>query len=424
MIALNGPVIRRYRLTRRPWHGRQYARCWTTWAFRKAIKRPPPELARRYPVLANLRGKPSGLILDNATEFRSHTLEAAARDAGFSVRFCPIKKPRYRAACERAIKTINSQVCDLLPGRTLTFNDARRWGYDAEKQAVVMLDELEAVMNQIVGLYNVQPHEGLGGKQPALVFERDINRFGISNFSDLDAFARDVMEIRPGAQLAPSGIRAFGLRFHPIQAVPELLRDLVPLEPRRQRRDDATATVDFRYDAMDISRIHVWNRVTRKYVELRCADEQYARGMPLWLHEKIQEAAKSEALAFNTEQERLIARGHLIQAIRSIDPAEQALSRKRLAELIEIPRIRQVTGNLIDLIHAAPSPASLGDFIGNDRAALTSIDTEILSPRPEPGKKTAKSAVQRRREAATQIHGDVETPARGRRLLADKGGYQ
>ncbi|WP_267389723.1 hypothetical protein [Sphingomonas sp. GC_Shp_3] len=387
-------------------------------------KRPPPAMASRYPVLAMLCGKPGCLILDNAVEFRSHTLEAAARDAGFSVRFCPIKQPTYRAIGERAIKTLNDQITRLLPGRALTLNDARRWGYDAEAQAIVMLDELEAIANQIVASYNVEPHDGLGGRQPSLVFERDINRFGINDFADFASFARDVMEVRSGAQLSPTGIRAFNLRYHDIQAVPELLRDLVPIEPRRQRRSDATATVEFRYDSMDISRIHVWNRKTRKYVELTCADETYSGGMPLWLHEQIEREAQKQGLAFNTQEERMNARGHLIDAIRNISPGDLAASRKRLATLIEVPRIRQVTGNIVDLVHAGASSVTLGDFIANDRAKLTSLDQDILSSRPDPRAKPAKSALDRRREHAGEGQIEPNAPVRERRLRMNKGGYQ
>ncbi|MGW8278824.1 hypothetical protein ACWGK7_04945 [Sphingomonas aurantiaca] len=387
-------------------------------------KRPPSAMASRYPVLGMLCGKPGCLILDNAVEFRSHTLEAAARDAGFSVRFCPIKQPTYRAIGERAIKTLNDQTTRLLPGRALTLNDARRWGYDAEAQAIVMLDELEAIANQIVASYNVEPHDGLGGQQPALIFERDINRYGINDFADFASFARDVMEVRSGAQLSPSGIRAFNLRYHDIQAVPELLRDLVPIEPRRQRRSDATATVEFRYDSMDISRIHVWNRKTRKYVELTCADETYSSGMPLWLHEQIEREAQREGLAFNTQSERMNARGHLVEAIRNISPSDLAASRKRLATLIEVPRIRQTTGNIVDLVNGAPSSVTLGDFIANDRAKLTSLDQDILSPRPDPRTKPPKSALERRREHAAARQIELDAPARKRRMPMNKGGYQ
>lgn len=384
-------------------------------------KRPPLVMAERYPVLRMLRGKAGEVIVDNASEFRSHAMEAAARHAGFSVTFCPIGQPRYRAICERAISTLNSRLSKDLPGRALTLHDARRFGYDAEDFAVVMMDELEAVANQIVADYNTSPHEGLGGRQPALVFQQDLNKYGINNFADLDSFRRDTMAVVEDAQLSPSGLRAFGLRFHDIQAVPALLNDLVPIEPRRRRRSDATATVHFRYDPADISSIHVWNRKSRKYVELQCADERYADGMPLWLHEKIQAEAKAQGAAFNTEEERLTMRGHLIQAIRSISPRALAESRKRVAQLLEIPRLRQITGNLVDLTNAEPEPVSLGDFIAQDRAALTAIDHEILSSRPAPRKGRAKTDLDCRREDAAQPQ--LAPPARERKNLAGKGGY-
>jgi len=385
-------------------------------------KRPPPEMASRYPVLAMMCGKPDGLILDNAVEFRSHNLEAAARDAGFSVRFCPIKQPTYRAIGERAIKTINEQTTRLLPGHTLTLNDARRWGYDAESEAIVMLDELEAVLNIIVALYNTEPHEGIGNQQPALVFERHINRFGINDFADFDSFARDILEVRTDVQLSPTGIRAFGLRFGGKESVPELLNDLAPIEPRRKRRGDATATVEFRYDSMDISRIHVWNRKTLKYCTLYCSDEAYAEGMPLWLHEHIQQEDEKLGLAFNTEEERLIARGALIEAIKNIDPGAHAASRKRLAELLEIPRLKQIAGNLLDLSTASPSATHVGDFIANDRAKPTALDQEILSPRPAPRMKRAKTALERRAEQASLAQRELDTPIHERRLPG-RGGF-
>lgn len=385
-------------------------------------KRPPAAMVSRYPMLAYLCGKPGCLILDNAVEFRSHNLEAAARDAGFSVRFCPIAEPTYRAVGERAIKTINQQVAELLPGATITINDARRYGYNAEAHAVVMLDELEAIMNQIIACYNVTPHEGINGLQPALVFENYINTHGINDFADFESFARDVMAIEVDVQLSNTGIRAFGLRYGGSEITKELLRDLVPIEPRRQRRVDATATVDFRYDAMNISQIHVWNRRTRKYVTLRCTDERYSDGMPLWLHQYVQEEAKRAGLAFNTEEERGHALGVMVEAIKNIDPTAFAASRKRMAELSESPRLRRMTGNIVDLVTAPPSAVRIGDFIANDRARLTALDDIILSPRPDPRKKRAKTALDQRRENVALAQRELEAPIRERRLPG-RGGF-
>lgn len=386
-------------------------------------KRPPPQMVSRYPILSMLRGKASEVIVDNAVEFRCHAMEAAARHAGFSVSFCPVKRPRYRAICERAIQTLNNRLSNDLPGRTLTIHDARRFGYDAEEHAVVMLDELEAIANQVVAEYNTTPHDGIGDRQPALVFEKDLNRYGVNNFADFESFRRDTMDIVEGAQVTPSGLRAFGLRYHGIRAVPELLNDLVPLEPRRKRRDDATATVHFRYDPADISTIHVWNRKTRKYVALQCSDESYADGMPLWLHDKIRAEAKAAGAAFNTEEERLVMRGRLAQALLNIDPKSTADQRKRIAHLLESPRIRQITGNLVDFTNTNPAAVTLGDFISHDRAALTSLDHEILSPRPAPKKGRRKTALDHRREDFDASQAQLPRAARARRNIAGEGGY-
>jgi putative transposase len=362
-------------------------------------KRPPDEYARRYPILVNLRGKPTEIIVDNAVEFRSHTLEAAARSAGFNVRFCPIKRPRYRAVCERAIGTINRMICEMLPGRTLPIAEARRLSYDAEEHACILMHELEAVANHVVAEYNTSPHADLGERQPALVFEKDANRYGINNFADLDAFRIDTMAVQQDAQLTPSGIKAFGsLRYHDIRAVRELLDDLVPLEARRKRRDDATATVDFRYDPMDIRHIHVWNRKTRKYVRLTCSDERYSDGMPIWFHDQIRKAAKAEGAAFNTEEERCAARARRIQAIKDINPEDKIRARKAVADLYEVPRLRQITGNIVHLHAEHSEPVTLDNFLGNDRAAPTSLDHEILSIRPDVQKRERRSQLRERRD--------------------------
>ncbi|WP_390583708.1 hypothetical protein [Erythrobacter sp. MTPC3] len=167
----------------------------------------------------------------------------------------------------------------------------------------------------------------------------------------------------------------------------------------------------------------MWNRKTRKYIELQCADERYANGMPLWLHKKIQDEAKSEGAAFNTEEERLSMRGKLVQAIRNISPKALAESRKRVAQLLEIPRVKQITGSIVDLTNAEPVAISLGDFISHDRAALTSLDHEILSPRPAPRKGRAKTPLDHRREETDPTQGQLPPPERTRRNIAGRGGY-
>ncbi len=373
-------------------------------------KRPPAKMAELYPVLRKIRGKPVELIVDNAAEFRSHMLEAAARGAGFAVRFCPIKSPRYRAVGERMMGTINRQICELLPGRVLLPKEARRLESNPENEACVFLDEVEAVANMVVADYNTTP--GPDGRQPALRVEQELNRHGITNFADFDSFRIDTMAIQENAQLSPSGIRAFsGLRYGGIVAVRALLDDLVPLEGRRQRRDDATATVDFRYDPMDISRIYVWNRRNRTFVELTCSHERYADGMPEWFHDQIRAAAAREGAAFNTQDQRLAARARLVQAIRDISPTEKKKAREAVAKLLEIPRIRQITGNIVELSQVEAEAVSMDEFISCDRAAETSLDQEILSSRPAPAPARSKANLRGRRASAERDRRDAGQPA-------------
>ncbi|WP_334186047.1 transposase family protein [Novosphingobium sp.] len=380
-------------------------------------KRVPTHFEEMYPILADLRGKPMELIVDNAVEFRSHSMEAAARSSGFSIRFCPVGMPRYRAVCERTIATLNRLIATNLPGHTLSLKDARRLKYKGEEHACVIMSELEAIANWCIAEYNTHPHTGLNNRQPALVFKEDAERYGISNFNDLDAFMRDTMAFVSGAQLGPAGIKAFDcLRYFDMREVRNLLDDLVPLEGRRQRRDDATATVDYRYNPNDISVIWVFNRKSRTWVSLKCSEERYAEGMPLAFHEQVRNYAKQSASEFNTEEQRLATRAKLISAIKAINPAESARARKTVAKLYEIPRLRQITGQIVHL-HTAPSHnVTVLDFLATDRAEPTALDLEILSSRAAPSKRETHQNLADRRNARAGRASPVAQEAAAKQL--------
>lgn len=386
-------------------------------------KHVPAEMALRYPMLRQIRGRPVELVVDNAVEFRSHVMEAAARSAGFTVRFCPVKRPRYRGVGERAIGTVGRLIVDDLAGRTVPIDEARLTGYDAVKDAIAFMDDVETVAMHAVAIYNTEPHSGIGERQPALLFAKDAERNGINNFIDLEAFRRDLMAVQEKAQLSNSGIIAFnGLRYHDFEAVPSLLDDLRPLECRRQRRDGATATVDFRYDPMDIGRIHVWNRKRRTYVTLVCTDELYAGGLPEFIHDQIREQLKRDGKAFNTPEERAAARSRLLRLKIDLDPGERDTIHTEMARLYDVPRIRQITGSIAKLELRPGQHVEQGDFVGHDRAALTNFDNEVLSTRPEPRNKDRGSRRDRRGagEPAATATAAAENPGLRRRMPREK----
>lgn len=378
-------------------------------------KRPPPLDAERYPILKRICGKPSEIILDNAAEFTSHGLEDAAKSGSFSVRFCPIKAPTYRAIGERAFGTLPSKMLELLPGHAMSIDYSRRTEYNGEELAVVTPNEMEAIGNKSIAEYHTEPHDGLNGQQPALRFERSANKHGIDVMHDLRRFRLQTFDVKLNVKVTKSGVRIFnGLRYFSKDGCERLINHNLRFEGRRQARIDAVVHTKIKFDPENIAVIHAWDKTERCYVELQCEDETYADGMPLWFHLELVALAKREATAppeqtaprrtkkrgqtspdeadvglrrfseldgtapkgFNTEAERLAARARRIEAIRSIAPGARARERDTLAKLYDIPRLRAITGNLVTLDTDFSKSATVEDFIAHDASELTNLDAE------------------------------------------------
>ncbi|MBD8548838.1 DDE-type integrase/transposase/recombinase [Sphingomonas sp. CFBP 8760] len=349
-------------------------------------KRPPPGMAKKHPILRRLCGRSDIIIVDNGREFRGHGLEDAVAGAGFSIRFAPIKRPTYKAVIERLFRTIKGKLTSRLPGVTIPIARASKREYDARIKACVILEDLEALMNQCMAEYHTEPHEGLLGRQPALVFQKGTGGH-IEICHEIDRFMNEIMEVRFNVQVDKAGVTRWGLRYTSPPddpgAVSDLLDDLVPIEPRRQRRDDASARTKLKFDRMNIGRILVWNGKTRRYVLLVCEYSNYSEGMPLELHKQIRDQAKAEADEFNSEEQWLAERARRIRAIRSIDVTASREQKAELAKLNEIPRIHQLVGNILDLSIEPAEAVTLDDFIHHDVAAIRSIDDEVRAPRKD-----------------------------------------
>lgn len=374
-------------------------------------KRPPDRMAARFKILRRICGRSDQIIVDNGREFRGHGLEDAVAGAGFAIRFAPIKRPTYKAVCERLFGTIKTKLTKRLPGRTIPIARARKREYDARLEACIYLEDLEALMNQCMAEYHTEPHDGLLGRQPALVFQKGTGGH-IEVCHDIDRFMNEILEVRFKVQVDKAGVTRWGLRFSSPaddpDALSNLLDDLVPVEPRRQQRDDASAYTKIKFDPMNIGRILVWNRVTHRYVRLVCQYSNYAEGMPLYLHQQIVEQAKGEADKFNCEEQWMAERTRRIRVIRTID---KTASREQVAEvtkLLEIPRLHAVTGNIVDVSIEPPQAVTIDEFIAHDVPSARSIDAEIRSPRVDFTKETSRKpkriSARDRRDAGQPTH--------------------
>lgn len=399
-------------------------------------KRVPPSMALRYPGLVRICGKPVEILLDNASEFTGHGLEDAAKSASFSVCFCPIRMPRYRAIVERVHATIEGKMLEELPGATGTITYRRKSGHDPEDLACVVIDEIEALANWAIAEYHTEVHEGIG-TQPALKWQRSANTHGIDVMGDTRRFRLDTLDVRTNVKVTKSGVRIFnGLRYFCHTGVPRLIDNNLRHEPRRQARVDATIHTKIKFDPEDISVIHAWDKTTKSYVELKCQDETYADGMPLWFHEDLVRLAKGESTAeppetakprakrtrtvpegvveprlrrlsdadndvaaprgFNTEAERLEARARRIAFIRDIAPGARRRKRDTLARLYETPRLRRITGNIVHLDTDYGKAVEDSDYISNDPSSLTTLDAELRAERPEKTEKKRTARHDRR----------------------------
>lgn len=394
-------------------------------------KRPPPQEAQRYPILKRMCGHATEIYLDNAAEFRCKSMEDAAKCGSFSVHFGPIKSPRYRAIVERAFSTFQSKMLENVPGHSMTIEYNRRAKHDGEDLACVLTDEIEALGNKACAEYHTEEHEGLNNLQPALVFQKSANKHGIDVMGDLRRFTLETYETKLNVQIRKSGARVFnGLRYEGTEECKRLIDNCLRFEPRKQKRADATIHTKIKYDPSDISVIYAWDKTTLSYVTLKCADESYSDGMPLWFHQELVDLASTEATAapketarkrtkkqrassvesyapeanedgegkvwrrlsgdpdeiaprgFNTEAERLAARTRRIAAIKNITPGAEARKRLTLAKLHDVPRIRAITGNLVTLDTDYSKAVTTDDFIAHDVSSLTVLDAEILSDRP------------------------------------------
>ncbi|MBA2919297.1 DDE-type integrase/transposase/recombinase [Sphingomonas sp. MAH-20] len=424
-------------------------------------KRPPPQDAARYRILTRICGKPAEVLLDNAAEFTGHGLEDAAKSASFSVTFCPVKAPRYRAIGERVNGTVERKMLENLPGASMTIEYNRRTGHDGADLACVTMNEIEALANKALAEYHTEIHEGIA-MQPALAFQKSANRHGIDVMGDTRRFRLDTLDVQLNVRITKSGARVFnGLRYFCHQGVPRLIDNNLRFEPRRQARVDASITTKIKFDPENIAVIHAWDKTTRSYVELRCQDETYADGMPLWFHRELVDMKKAEATAppektakprsrraaqaadgdipgpslrrlsdnddevapkgFNTEAERLEARARRIAAVRAVGPGARHRERLTLARLYETPRLRQITGNIVHLDTDYAQAVSLDDFIAHDASSQTALDAEILADRPPDPRRKERTGRGDRRDAATGTRpGKVRAGTAGRPTADDE----
>jgi putative transposase len=344
----------------------------------------------RYPVLASIFGRFDELVVDNGWEFVGTAFEDAMADVGTSVRWAPVASPTYKAIVERFFGVLNHLLNRKLPGGVFKPEFLREIGHDPYKDAVLTIEELEDLIWSAIEYYHVRLHKGIG-TPPAQAWQRDMDAHGIAIIGDDVQLEKMAGAMKYPCRLTRSGVEFSGLQFHDQGKTSGLLNDLVGIEPvRNQRIGSGTATVKIKYNPANLAQIHVWNLRRNRYVTLPCTDEKYAAGISAWHHKKLKQWALDQGYAFNSEEERLLARAALTKRIEDAAPGLKLRRRRAMMRLLSAPRVEQSSTGVVGLAYAPARHDGMAAIIPHD--ALANERTDEGQPSSRPGRKKKPKA--------------------------------
>ncbi|WP_312163590.1 DDE-type integrase/transposase/recombinase [Phenylobacterium sp.] len=377
----------------------------------KRANRPKDHVSQstaRFPDLCYIFGRFDEIIVDNGMDFSGTSLHDGLADLGISLRLAPVRSPTYKAAVERFFGTLNSLLFHKLPGAVFKPDALREFDYDPTKDAVLTLSELEEFLWDALALYHITPQRGRG-IAPAQLWMDSAKRHTISVIGD-DAQLDKMLGALKECRVTRSGVELFGLVFHDEAGVAELLEDLIEFEPvREHRKGSATAKVKVKYNPASLAEIHVWNRRTNRYVTLPCTDEQYAQGVSLWHHRRLQELALQRGEEFSTEDDRLRLRATIVRKIEESAPTLRAKERRALARLLHSPKIQGRNEGEVGLAYALSRHDGMAPVTEYDLAAPTRSDGGQRPTRPARKKKQGPVKARRAKAARNHIHLQPET---------------
>lgn len=340
-------------------------------------------------LLIDIYGKFDEIVVDNGWEFIGTSFESSMTDVGTSIRWAPVKSPTYKALVERFFGTLNTMLHQRLPGGTFPIAKMRAWELDPQKDAVLTLDQAEALLNSAIAVYHQELHSTLGDT-PLNVWTKGVRAQGGVQVIGDDRLLDKMVGAHVERTLSRSGISLFGLQYHAPAIVGPLLEQLAGREPaRRRRQGSATAKVTVKYNPANLGEVHVWNRVSGTFETLPCTDADYADGLSKWRHERIQEWER-EVVCVDEDgrRERRLALRSQIEGAWSAKAI--ARDKAKLARLLSSPRIEQIASGHLRVAYAQPRHDGMAPTIPMTPLAPERTDDHSKPVRPARGQKRRK----------------------------------
>lgn len=261
-------------------------------------------------------GRPNEVLVDQAWENKSPSFRHSLRDLGTDLILAPARTPEFKSIGERFFRTLNQMLAHKLAGG-VPYNPyvMRSVGLDPKSDAVLSLDDLDALIHEAIIGYHHRKHKGIGA-MPARVWRDKIayrKRHIIRDVAALDNLVGRVESV----ELTTDGIRFKNMTFHDPEVTSDLLDDLVRYEKARTQSDKTygpgRVKVVIKWNPADCGSVVVWNRGTKTpcYVTLRNEDPKFFAGLSFWHWEKIQEFGEAKDLECKSEAGRWKARDGL-----------------------------------------------------------------------------------------------------------------
>ncbi|ESQ81991.1 Mu transposase C-terminal domain-containing protein [Asticcacaulis benevestitus] len=282
--------------------------------------------SEEFPILQDIFGLPSVVVLDNAMEFTGISTQDAMNDIGVVLIFPPVKTPEAKPFVERLFGTLNSMGFRSLEGTTLNQAQKAKRGGDYKPTASLTLNALHEIIDHLIHAYHIAGHTGLRGLPPAHVWQQDAVQYGIPVLYDLDR-VDSMLAVTELRVLARDGIQIHGLMYNHGPTTNQTLESFaVKNFDRRQK-------LKVKYNPHDLGCIWFYHPLDHEYLRLPCTDPGYASGLTLYQHKSIEAHLEAQGLRFSTTEQRLRARLSLENKIYQVTPGLVQKQRKSLARL-------------------------------------------------------------------------------------------
>lgn len=346
--------------------------------------------AAKYELLASIYGRFDTILPDNAWEFTGTSGQDSLQDLGCHIDWSRAGLAKDKAKLERWWGTLISYLSSKLPATVFNPQVMKDLGYDPSKDKVVAASDLRDLLAEALAFYHIVVNTGQNA-QPARLWEKQVKKWETIPVILDDRQIDQIMGMVEEKTLTTAGIKMFNCLWYGHQDNVEaiILRNgSEDAKARRRRGKKQSARLRFKvkYNPADITQIHVYDPELGDYVTLECKEE-FLRGLSKKHFDVLQRWAEIQNLAFNTPEDRKVARATLNQVIRKSAPHVAQKHRNKFAALIEGGAGAERTGNIV-VAHVPSTLSGMAPVTGHETAVATRSDggAKPAGPRGRKGK--------------------------------------